>query len=123
MKNKELGYRGEDFAKRYLEKKGYRYEISNYCAQGGEIDIICFDPFEDEYVLVEVKTRRNKVFGEIEETISEAKFIHMERAAERYFLEHKKMEEIPDYRIDILFVIPQEKITLVKHLKNQGGSF
>jgi len=47
----------------------------------------------------------------------------MERAAERYFLEHKKMEEIPDYRIDILFVIPQEKTTLVKHLKNQGGSF
>lgn len=119
MNNKELGYRGEQFAKRYLEQKGYICVAENYCAQGGEVDLICHDKTADEYVLVEVKTRRNTKFSALEDTIHPGKFEKMERAAERYFLVDQNMDEMPLYRIDIVLVEPKENSTLVHHIKNQ----
>ena len=52
-----LGRRGEDYAHRYLEKRGFRVVARNYRAPAGgnEIDLVAWE--KDHLVFVEVKTR------------------------------------------------------------------
>jgi len=53
---KELGRYGENIASLYLEKKGYEVVRRNFCAKGGEIDIIAKK--DGIMAFVEVKTRK-----------------------------------------------------------------
>ena len=61
MTNKQLGYKGEKLAERYLISKGYEILCNNYHCEYGEVDIIAKD---GEYIVfVEVKTRRSDLYG------------------------------------------------------------
>lgn len=55
LTSKELGRRGEAIAAIYLVNRGYEIVERNYSCPFGEADIIA--KIDDEYVLVEVKTR------------------------------------------------------------------
>ena len=56
-----FGQKNETIAVRYLEKKGYRIVERNYRNYIGEIDIIAKDG--PSVVFIEVKARRNALFG------------------------------------------------------------
>ena len=60
----ELGKWGEDLATAYLEQKGYTIVERDWKSGRRDIDIIAIDG--NTVVFVEVKTRKNNVFGEPE---------------------------------------------------------
>src|SRR5258708_17492464 len=66
-----LGKRGEAAAERFLKKASFKILYRNFKARsGGEIDLGCRDRKEQGLVFVEVKTRRNEVFGTPSEAVT-----------------------------------------------------
>ena len=63
----ELGKWGEDLAAEYLERKGYTIIERDWKSGRKDIDIIALD--DNVVVFVEVKTRRNRLYGEPEDAI------------------------------------------------------
>ena len=63
----ELGQWGENLAAEYLRSKGYVIIDRDWRSGHRDLDIIAEDG--DVVVFVEVKTRRNNLFGEPEEAI------------------------------------------------------
>ena len=58
----DTGKWGEDLAAKYLEEKGYTIVERDWKSGRRDIDIIALD--DDVVVFVEVKTRRNRLYGE-----------------------------------------------------------
>ena len=63
----ELGKKGEELAIDFLQKKKYSIIARNYRFDKAEVDIIA--QMEDILVIVEVKTRSSKDFGNPEEFV------------------------------------------------------
>ena len=113
MSNISLGKNGEEIAKTYLEKQGYKIlemnkRFSRYC----EIDIIALD--KNTVVFCEVKTRKTNICGTPMEAITKTKYENIKKGIYYYLQEnpnHKK------FRIDAVAVTlkPEFKI---EHLKN-----
>ena len=80
MTTKEIGAWGERQAAEYLEVQGYFILEKNYSSKTGEIDLILSDS-EDTYIFVEVKTRRNEVFGTPGEAVDAKKQQKIRRTA------------------------------------------
>lgn len=80
LSRKNKGSRGEDFARRYLESKGYVTLRRNYYFRGGEIDLIM--QHGHTLVLVEVKWRSSLKVGYPEEAISSQKLRKLWRVGE-----------------------------------------
>ncbi|MCB9809721.1 YraN family protein [Candidatus Peribacteria bacterium] len=104
MSSNSLGDTGEALAREYLEEQGLQCCTQQYHSQGGEIDLICYDATSDTYVLVEVKSRRSRRYGQLQESITRQKIARMLHAAERYFLTELERQEVPYFRIDIVFI-------------------
>ena len=64
---KKLGAEGEDLAKEYLSKKGYKLVKQNLRLFCGEIDLLMEDG--DTLVICEVKTKTNNAYGEPQEEV------------------------------------------------------
>ena len=118
--NKKTGNFGENIAEKFLLKKGYSFIEKNFHAVGGEIDLIFKDSAKDEFVLVEVKTRKNKNFGNIFESINKQKIEKILLAAENFFLEKMELESVPDFRIDAVFVEITKNGVFCEHMQNIG---
>lgn len=71
MRGREAGNAGETAACAYLQKKGWHILERNYTVRGGEIDIIAADGAC--IVFVEVKARKNTLYGYPSEFVSEKK--------------------------------------------------
>ena len=67
----ELGKEGEEESVRFLIEKGYIIHHRNWRSGKYELDIIAQQ--NDELVIVEVKTRRNTLFGTPESAINNQK--------------------------------------------------
>ena len=63
----ELGKWGEELAAVYLREKGYIILDCNWKSGHHDLDIVASD--HGTLVIVEVKTRRNRLFGAPEEAI------------------------------------------------------
>ena len=97
----ELGKWGEDLAAAYLQDKGYAIIERDWKSGRRDIDIIVKD--EDEtIVFVEVKTRRNRVFGEPEEAIDYRKMQSLQQAINHYIKFHRINSEV---RFDIISIV------------------
>ena len=81
-----LGKTGEDLACRELERRGYAIVARRYRCRGGELDIIARDGRTT--VFVEVKARRDLVFGEAAEAVGPAKRRRIVRLALGYVADH-----------------------------------
>jgi putative endonuclease len=92
----QLGWRGEETVRRWLERRGFAFVERNFRTRYGEIDLIMKDG--DTLVFVEVKTRRSRSFGAPEESISERKLERMEAAVAQYVQRHVVRGP---YRIDL----------------------
>lgn len=113
MNNLSTGKNGEEIAKTYLEKQGYKIlklnkRYSRYC----EIDIIALD--KSTVVFCEVKTRTTNVCGSPFEAITKNKYENIKKGV--YFF----LQENPEYkkfRIDAIAITFKPELK-IEHLKN-----
>lgn len=103
-KRLSLGKEGEAFAARILKKKGYKIRETNYRSPLGEVDIIAMDG--KTLVFIEVKTRRNNLFGIPAEAVNSRKQIQIAKTAQ-YYLASKKLNNQPA-RIDVVSILAKE---------------
>lgn len=113
MSNQSIGKNGEEIAKVYLEKNGYKIletnkRFSRFC----EIDIIALE--KNTLVFVEVKTRKTLAFGHPLEAITSVKYKHITQGLFMYLKEHPEYKK---YRIDAVSVVLTPEVK-VEHLKN-----
>jgi putative endonuclease len=108
-----MGDKGEDIAAKYLQKKGYEIIERNWQFEKLEIDIIA--KVQNLYVFVEVKTRKNEVFGFPEEAVDQRKAEKIIEAADIYLSENEIENEI---RFDIVSVILNENLEKVYHIED-----
>ena len=96
----ELGKWGEDQAAAFLQRQGYRIIERDWKSGRRDIDIIATDG--NEVVFVEVKTRRNRLFGEPEEAVDYHKLQNL-RLAINHYIKYRRIDN--DVRFDIISVV------------------
>ena len=97
----ELGKWGEDLATAYLEEKGYEIIERDWKSGRRDIDIIAKDE-TGTIVFVEVKTRRNRTFGEPEEAIDYRKMQSLQLAINHYIKFRRINRQV---RFDIISIV------------------
>jgi len=113
MTNILVGKNGEEIARKFLEKEGYKIletnkKFSRFC----EIDIIAQD--KDTLVFVEVKTRKTDLCGSPIEAITRTKYNHIRQGLFIYLQENPKYKK---YRIDAISILLRPELK-IEHLKN-----
>ncbi|MEI6886271.1 MAG: YraN family protein [Bacteroidota bacterium] len=107
----DLGKRGEAMAADFLSAKGLTILERNFRSGKAEIDIVAIE--KGILVIVEVKTRNTRYFGEPEESVTPAKQKLLIRAANA-FVKYKGFKG--EVRFDIVSVIADEKGTEIRHI-------
>lgn len=109
--NLQTGKLGEEIAKEYLKKKGYKILEQNYKTKYGEIDLVCLAPRSlgevvgqkgKELVIVEVRTKIGDLYGTPEESLTKKKLRKIWLNALAYV--GRKGWEGP-YRVDAICVL------------------
>ena len=102
LTNKQkLGKKGENLALRYLEKKGYKKIFQNYQFGKGEIDIIC--EYENDIIIIEVKSVKVDGFGSGEERITLKKQKMIIETTYGFLVENEQYEDY-GVRFDVVIV-------------------
>ncbi len=119
--NQRIGQKGEDLAIRFLEDKGFRVMDRNYRFQRSEVDIVAFEPDEEnqggELVFVEVKTRSGLKFGSPEESVSEEKQETIVEVSRAWL--HERQMEGAACRFDVVsIVLHQDDPPTIDHYRN-----
>jgi putative endonuclease len=83
---RDKGAGGEEIARKFLKKKGYKVLDVNYHIRMGEIDIIALD--RDTLVFVEVKSATNPRFGDPVGWIPLRKQQRIIRVSQAYMTSH-----------------------------------
>lgn len=113
MNNIQTGKKGEELAKEYLEKQGYKIvELNKRFSRFCEIDIIAKD--KDTFVFCEVKTRKTTVCGSPLEAITKTKYQNIKNGI---FFYRQENPDCKKYRIDAIAIILEPNLE-IKHLKN-----
>ena len=100
----KLGQAGEEQAKKYLLKLGYRILDCNWRFKKFEIDIIAQK--NQNVVFVEVKWRKNESYGAPEVFVDKKKQVYLITAAHHYMLQNSLTLEA---RFDIIAINQQSK--------------
>ncbi len=101
---KEFGNYGEKIACDYLKHKGLKLIKKNFRFQKCEIDLIFLDEKNKIVIFIEVKSRKNKTYGEPEESITYSKQRNIQKAAQGFITENK-MFEYYDLRFDTVSIM------------------
>ncbi|MCG8573416.1 MAG: YraN family protein [Flavobacteriales bacterium] len=109
----QLGKSGEELAAKYLKEKGYRVLDRNYRFKGSEVDLFC--EFDNQLVVVEVKTRQSSYLAGPEETVSISKQRSIIKVTNQYIMEREIDWEC---RFDIVSVILNSKELKIDHLED-----
>ena len=114
MSNISTGRYGEELARDYLVKQGYKIlETNKHFSRFCEIDIIALD--KNTLVFVEVKTRKTDKLGLPQEAVTQTKYQNIKNGI---FLYLKENPEYKKFRIDVVSIVLEPEIK-IKHLKNQ----
>ena len=119
MKRRETGALGERIACDFLGENGYQILENNYRCPEGEIDIIARQ--EGTLVFVEVRTKRSRLFGSPEESITPSKREKLRALAQYYLQEH---DDLPsNWRIDVVAIEMEKscKVTRIEIIENAVG--
>jgi putative endonuclease len=100
MTRKTTGILGEKLAAEFLRKRGYGIIETNFRCREGEADIIA--TIGDYLAFIEVRTKKSRLFGTPEESITETKKAHLRAVAERYRATHAGLPQ--EWRIDLVAV-------------------
>jgi putative endonuclease len=103
-RRKSFGSWGERQAAAFLEQIGYEILERNARTPYGEIDLVARQTTHTGCVtvFVEVKARRNSMFGPPEAAITARKSQHLLASAQAYLLEHPELDG--DWRIDVIAI-------------------
>ena len=116
MNEKQIeGRFGEMIATRYLKDLGYKIICNNFRCVQGEIDIVAKD--NEEFVFIEVKTRKDKNYGEAREAVTARKQKHIKNAIQYYL--YKNNIENAFIRIDVIEVYLQNGTARIKYVKHE----
>jgi putative endonuclease len=96
----DLGKWGEDLAEDYLRDKGYVIIDRDWKSGHHDLDIIAKK--DETLVIVEVKTRRNRLFGNPEEAIDYKKRQSLQSAINHYVKSHRISNSM---RFDIISIV------------------
>ncbi|GAB38803.1 MULTISPECIES: YraN family protein [Gordonia] len=99
-----IGQLGEDLAARYVIGLGWSVLERNWRCRYGEIDLIANDndDFDPTLVVVEVKTRASRVFGDPAQAVTADKLSRLRRLT-RIWLTEQEMYW-PSIRFDVISV-------------------
>jgi putative endonuclease len=116
MADKEdLGRRGEDEVAAYLSGLGWRIVDRNWRCRDGEIDIVALDG--TELVIVEVKTRSGRGFGDPLEAVDPRKLTRLCVLAGAWRRAHQDVRARTT-RIDLVGVLmPRHEEPTIDHLR------
>lgn len=106
------GNQGEALASAYLTDLGYHVLAANYRHGKQEIDLVALDG--NELVIVEVKTRSSRFFGNPEQAVDRQKQRFLIQAASGYLAQHNLTVET---RFDVIAVLINENGTEIQHFK------
>lgn len=110
----ELGRRGEQAAREYLERKGYWIIAQNYRCCHGEVDIIAEK--EEGLYFVEVKTRKGYSYGMPAEAVTGQKQRRLRYAAAFYVM--REARENTELHMDVIEIIVKDGRFHIRHLKD-----
>lgn len=96
----DFGKKGEEMAKNYLQRKGYKILKTNYRIGNAEVDIIA--EHSKQVIFVEVKTRKQSQYGNPEISVNRDKRKNMKRVA-RAYIEYNKIQG--EVRFDIITIV------------------
>ncbi|HLN52278.1 MAG TPA: YraN family protein [Lentimicrobium sp.] len=109
----ELGIRGEELALKYLIDKGFTILETNWRFGKEEIDIIALN---SEYlIIVEVKTRSSRLFGDPAEFVSRQKQRLLIKATQVYAEKYRIQQDV---RFDIISILLNSQKTEITHIEN-----
>ena len=117
----EIGKIGEDLARDYLEKNGFKIVEQNYRTKYAEIDLVAEKPMKflgkKTLVFVEVRTKVGENFGSPEDTINKAKLWKVLQNAKSY-AGFKKWDG--PQRIDAVCIVlrPDFSVSRLTHHEN-----
>jgi len=116
MNRKDTGDRGENLARNYLKKKGYRILETNYRCRTGEIDIVAGR--KKNIVFVEVRTKTDNSFGTPSESVTRDKKEKLISSSLMYLSEHD-MTQLP-WRIDFIGIemTKEGEVNRIEHIEN-----
>lgn len=114
----EIGKIGEDIAYEYLLTNSYKVITRNWRTTAEEIDIIAQ---KDEFlVVIEVKTRTSKKYGNPEEAVNYSKQKRLVEAADKYI---RKFDIRFETRFDIISVLILKHEYFLNHITNAFSPF
>ena len=108
----ELGQLGEIEAQNYLKNNGYSIRDVNWTAGSLEIDIVAQK--DDWLVIVEVKTRKSRLFEQPEQAVNMRKIRHLVNAADAYI---RKFNWEGETRIDVITVVQVGQKFAIEHIE------
>lgn len=113
---KRLGAWGESVAATYLEANGYHIVERNWRTGRGEIDLVA--KAGEEFVFVEVKTRRGRGAGTPEEGLTTHKARKLLELGQHYLYENDIVDV--SWRVDLIAVELDKKGKLLRcdHIPN-----
>ncbi len=117
MREKLIGDWGENLAKKFLRRKGYRFITSNFHSRMGEIDLIVED--RNTLVFVEVKTRKSPDFAQGREFVDYSKQQRI-RSTASYYLAQRETDKA--VRFDVIEIYAPDGVNtknpIINHLED-----
>ncbi|MHC5061488.1 MAG: YraN family protein [Planctomycetota bacterium] len=113
---KLLGRWGEKQSEKFLKRKGFKIIARNFACKMGEIDLIGSEN-NGAVVFVEVRTRADESYTEVQETVTPKKQGRLIRTA-KYFLKIYEVKDRP-LRFDVVAVVLGHKgRPQIRHYEN-----
>ncbi len=112
-KHNETGIKGEEIAKNFLQRKGYKILDTNWRFEKMEVDIVA--TFAELLIFVEVKTRSTNYFGYPEDSVTDKKQDLLKTAAEEYLFQNPQYEQI---RFDIVSITMSDNKEEIQHFED-----
>ena len=110
----ELGKRGEEIAREYLENAGYRILNVNWKYARAEVDVIAEQG--GKLIFVEVKTRTSTDYGHPEDFVDRKKEKQLEFASAAYIEMKNHQGEV---RFDIIAIVFENKdLYKINHIED-----
>lgn len=113
--NLATGKIGEQIAKKYLEKNGYKIIEQNFKTKYAEIDLVARQ--KNEIVFVEVRTKKGDLFGTPEDSLDKRKLRKLWLNAQGYV---NRVRWQGPYRIDAVCIVLKMDNTIerLEHYEN-----
>lgn len=102
LNQRDIGANYETLARQHLERAGLVFIAANVTLHCGEIDLIMLD--QETWVFVEVRFRRNAIFGGAVSSITRTKRQRLLRTAATWLAQRSESFETSSCRFDVFAV-------------------